>query len=273
MQAEIKQIDSLLFFEKYLESNQSEHSEIQWKVLALDFDHTLAKAGTYFGSEDWYKFLNSHLEKNELKPNSHYKWAMNLTKEIPHVSCESSKKISRLIDSYRKQGWFVVILTARPPFVMEGTLKHIEQAKLPFSKNDIIFKDSSAVKKRDCLHEWLKKQEGWEKIKDLTVLFADDTITNCENIAKLAEIVNCKVHVESFHYNGAPSTSEINHLQLKNLAVQLAAYQKKGVLPLNGEISEQEIEQVLTTLSIKELTPNLLFESMRNLAHQEGYPF
>ena len=229
MESEIQPINSLLYFNTYL--NQEKPTKTHLMVLALDFDQTLVEAKTYFGSEKWYKFLDHSLNKQDFKPHTHFKWAMHLAKDVPYNSCESIEKIHTLIQEFRAQGWAVVILTARPDSIVEATLQHIHQAGLSFSAENVIFKDPSGAKKRDCLQAWLKKQPGWEDIKDLTLLFADDTISNCENVANIAEVIDRKVKVESFHFCGATATHEINNHQLKNLAVQLAAYRIGDILP------------------------------------------
>ncbi len=260
----INQIDTLLSLKKHIEAD-GPATKTHCKVLALDFDQTLVKASSYFGSENWYQYLNNDLKKKQLPPNSHYKWAMKLANTVPYESCEAQKKISKLIKKFRTQGWSVVILTARPFSISDATMKHIKETNLPFSQSDIIYKEPSSLKKRDCLYEWLKKQQGWEKVTDLTILFADDSLPNCENIATLAEIIDRKVQVSCFHFCGASTSSEISQRQLKNLAVQLAAYQKKQALPVDCDISDEELNQSLSTLSLTQLSKEALFETMMNL--------
>jgi hypothetical protein len=267
-----QQIETLLHLDKYSEE-YIPASTTHWKIIALDFDQTLATATTYLGSEDWYKFLTDTCKKTEeLHYDAHYKWSIKVREVTPYRACEDSTELTNLIEKLRKNNWLVVILTTRKPDMETITLQHIQQAQLPFVKEDIIFKPRSGIQKNQAFQEWIQKRPGWEKVTRVTVKFVDDTVDHCKSMASLDKLIE-NVQVECLHYCKYPSTANINQSQLEALAIQLACYKSKKFSSFLNKKEELGLEEALNILNIQFLAKEALFAEMKQLAEEEGTSF
>ncbi|WP_068471448.1 DUF2608 domain-containing protein [Candidatus Protochlamydia phocaeensis] len=278
-------IYSLLELPKWAfkEQNEEDIHPHHLKVIALDFDQTLAKACSCFGSEHWYHFLVKHNQEASLPADIHYPWSVKVRYRVSYTACENAEKIRSLIKKFRESNWMVVILTSRGPDMKEVTLKHIQEANLPFDEQDIIFNleegDAFQRKKHNRLMGKLAQSPRWEYATKLTVLFADDHFPHCEDLVslpslKITQEKFIETHVHAFHYLKEPPSAHLSSKQMKNLTIQLQAYKEQRTLPEDDE--EPNIEHVKRAqhaLEIADLTEKKLFEALEKIAQLEGMPF
>lgn len=266
MQVDFQKTNTLFDVDSCIKPNKKPE-ETHLKVIALDFDATLAKSKAYLGSEDWYKFVTEACKKTtDLHYDAHYHWAIKVREVVPYESCEDAKEIAQLIEKWRNDQWRVVILTSRKYDMLSVTLQHIEQSGLPFSKEDIILKPGSGKQKNEFFHEWVQKELGGSN-KKLTVRFVDDTLDHCKAMAKLE---NAKV--KCFHYTKHSSSAAIDQPLLETLSIQLAHYKSRNFSSYLNK-AEMDLDKALQILEIEKLSEENIFSTMQKLASDEGAKF
>ncbi len=269
MNTEFRQIDSLLHLNEHLENKELNGNS--YKVLLLDFDQTLVTATRYFGSESWYYFMQNQIDKDKkFAINTHYRWSVKVRKKNPYISCEPSGEITDLINKFRLSGWKVLILTARKTDMLNVTLQHIKDAGLPFNDADILFIKPFPGTKAERFKEWFESQNDAKSITNLTILFADDALKHCNDMLTLSKTIDnsIKVKIDCFHYSKAIPNANITPRQLDVLAVQLGAFINKSLLPLDDDISNDDVQKAKKILNMDDITAEILFNKMAEIVEK-----
>lgn len=262
-------ISSLLEIEIHLKDEvDSKDQANTLKVLALDFDHNSAISESYCSSDHFQDFMSSTNKAKGCFKEAHAPLLKKLRQVTTFKSCVVG--VSELIKKFKANGWKVMILTARPSALKAITHKNIIEAGLPhFSEADVVFCD--VYTKPVAFSKWLKTHPAWDPNKPLRVLFSDDKLKHCENMAELSKVVQTTstVNVKCFHNTGHLASEKMSALQQKILAVQLAAFKNGKLVPKDHEFAEKDVAAAMSTLSLTELSPETLYDAVKEISAKE----
>ncbi len=127
----------------------------------------LIQAKPGLGDSSCSRFLHKHHKAHGVDEHIHYKWSVGVKKQVSYEACEEAEEINRVVQTFRKCGWVVKILTSRGLEMKEMTLRHIKEAGLDFSLGDVIFKEfrpdasGKLLPKDENLEQWMRSQPEW----------------------------------------------------------------------------------------------------------------
>lgn len=240
-------------------------------ILALDLDQVLVQCRPTLGDEHWYTFL---VEQNKTmgKENiwGHYHWTVKVRKELAYETCEAVEKVNQVISQFRERGWTVKILTSRGFEMQEMTDSHLQESGLTLTIDDVIFKrrrdDGGLAPKDECLENWMKSQPERDSKPKARVLFVDDSISYCSEVARTqAASVTC------LQYTAALPNPELSQKQMERLIVQLFHYREKR--DIYGDYTETQLPDAMAALGVERIEPQSLYHAMVKVAELDGHPF
>jgi len=247
----------------------------EWGVLALDFDQTLVQAKPTLGDENWYHFLKQQNRERGIETDAHYRWSVAIRSKVSYEACEPADRINALIQAFREHKWSTKILTSRGMDMRRVTEKHLHESRLCFSLDDVLFKKRSAesnalLQKDESLLQWMESQPQWHSHKTIRVLFADDLIKYCGEVARLADRVQ-KTTVHAMHFVGALPNPDLSEEQMNRLVVQLDAYRQDQ--PIEESYRASDLHQAMRNLEIQTVSQSSLYSAMVKIAERQALPF
>lgn len=231
--------------EKFIE--QSSPNEI--RVVAFDFDHTLAMSEMYCASDHFNDFMIKANRTHQTFSDAHLPLLFKLRDRARYKTCEDSQSIREMVERFKKKGWIPTIITGRPENMAAMTQKNIREAKLP----DIPPHNAIHASKRGkaiCFSKWVKSHPKWATTKSLVVLFVDDRTFYCDEMAGLPKLLPLATKVHTFHYLNAPVFSGMSVQQQRILIIQLAAFKKGNAIPNDAEANLLDETTALETLKL-----------------------
>lgn len=248
----------------------------EWGILSLDLDQTLIQARPTFGDEHFYHFLKQQNEGQNIDPNAHYHWTVQIRSKINYDTCESIDKINAILKDFQDDGWSVKVLTSRGLDMREITKQHLEDAGLILNIEDVIFKtfcpgkSDKLLEKDKCLINWMETQPQWETCERIRILFPDDSDKYCKEVARIADQVE-RATVTCLHCIGFLPNPELSESQMKQLVVQLHAHSLNQHIPYT--YSESDVTVAMEALNIQALQVDAIYTCIRKIAGKDNFSF
>lgn len=195
-------------------------------VLVLDIDNTLVEASQMYGSDQWFEYLVTSgiadgkqlgLPENEVKARA-VKRAIEIWQPVQKVTTVQpvEKETASIIESFQKQGFCTMGLTARPLEIEEATQRHLRSVgvsltagcKMPElikgfeGKSDVgwyngVLFVGPGNDKGEALVRFLKSND----IESKRIVFVDDKTRNTDSVERAC--IKYSLDCVNFRYGAA----------------------------------------------------------------------
>lgn len=226
------------------------------KILALDMDDTILGNDSILGSTEWFHWVEAQNSSRNFSGTLHRNLYAYIAEKCPKRCIETDQIVNQVIEEYKKEGWRVIILTARNSRHLQVTLNNLNECNIRLNSEEIVFTEKQD--KMPYLYSWLKKIPEYTPETPIHIQFADDNPAYCENVNQLNALdgITANCHRFSTAIASWPWTQN----QMENFVFQFLAISQRNPIPkMVSDISESTLEAAKLALKIKELSIETLY--------------